>query len=165
MRFSSIVTSIREALQQRQTLGSVFFRGRTTNATLTELFIDGQPARRIVPSADSSVNIRMFGVAHLSNGTTLTTLSQHVFRVSPAGVITAVNAPGLELAGAAAAPSGAVVPKLGVMTLGGASGYTFTIVPATATNAAYIALSVTGIAATTIDWEFEMSYLEAGPRG
>lgn len=165
MRFSSIITSIREHLSGRQEESLAFYRGRTTNATLTELFIDGQPARRIVPSSDSSVIIKLTGIAHYSNGTTLTSYSQHVFRVSAAGVITAIGAPGIELAGAVAAPSGAVSPKVQTLTLSGANGYTLTIVPATSTSNAYIALSVTGLAATTIDWEFLMEMLEAGPRG
>lgn len=172
MRFSSIVTSIREALQVRQGAGEMLFRGRTTNATLTELFIDGQPNRRIVPSSDSTVLLDIRGVAHYSNGTSLFTKSQHLFRVSAAGVITQIDldgttagAQGVETAGTVAAPSGAVVPKLNVLTLGGANGYTLTIVPATATTNAYISLSVTGLAATTIDWEFSVEYVEAGSRG
>lgn len=165
MRFSSIITSIREALQQRAESGVAFYRGRTTNATLTELFIDGQPSRRIVPSTDSTLVIRLMGAAHYSNGTSLATFSQHLFRVSTTGVITQIGAPGVELAGAVAAPSGAVSPKVQVLTLGGANGYTFTIVPATATSLAYIAFSVTGLAATTVDWEFEMAFQEVGPRG
>lgn len=172
MRFSSIITSIREALQIRQGPGAVVYRGRTTNATLTELFIDGQPNRRIVPSADSSILVSLRGVAHYGNGTTLFTDSQHLFRVSTTGVITQLDidgttggAQGVESPGSVAAPSGAVVPKLNVLTLGAANGYTFTVVPATATSNAYIALSVTGLAATTIDWEFELKYLEAGSRG
>ena len=172
MRFSSIVTSIREAMQMRQGSGDILFRGRTTNATTTELFIDGQPNRRIVPSSDSTVMLDIRGVAHYSNGTSLITKSQHLFRVSAAGVITQVDldgttagAQGVETAGAVAAASGAVVPKLNVLALGAANGYTLTIVPATATSNAYISLSVTGIAATTIDWEFNVSYVEAGSRG
>jgi hypothetical protein len=165
MRFSSTLTSIREPLNQRQEELLAYYRGRTTNATPTELFIDAQPSRRIVPSADSSVLIKLTGIAHYSNGTTLTTYSQHVFRVSTTGVITQIGAPGVELAGAVAAPSGAVAPKVQVLTLGGANGYTFTIVPATTTSNAYIALTVTGLAATTIDWEMQMVMLEAGSRG
>jgi hypothetical protein len=172
MRFSSIITSIREALQIRQGPGAVVYRGRTTNATLTELFIDGQANRRIVPAADSSILISLRGVAHYGNGTTLFTDSQHLFRVSTAGVITQLDidgttggSQGVESPGSVAAPSGAVVPKLNVLTLGAANGYTFTVVPATATSNAYIALSVTGLAATVIDWEIELKYLEAGSRG
>jgi hypothetical protein len=172
MRFSSIITSIREALQIRQGPGAVTYRGRTTNATLTELFIDGQPNRRIVPSSDSSVLVTLRGVAHYSNGTTLFTDSTHLFRVSTTGVITQIDvdgttaaAQGVESPGSVAASSGAVVPKLNVLGLGLANGYTFTIVPATATANAYIALSVTGLAATTIDWEFELKYIESGSRG
>jgi hypothetical protein len=165
MRFSSIQTSIREPLNHRQEESVACYRGRTTNATLTELFIDAQPARRIVPAWDSTLFIRLIGVAHYSNGTSLTTMSQHTFRVSPLGVITQIGAPGVELAGAVAAPSGAVAPKVQVLTLGGANGYTFTIVPPTTTSNGYIALAVTGLAATTIDWEFQMVMMEAGPRG
>lgn len=172
MRFSSIITSIREALQQRQGPGQLTMRGRTTNATLTELFIDGQPGRRIVPSTDSTVLLSIKGVAHYSNGTSLFTDSFHMFRVSLAGVITQIDldgttagAQGIESAATVAAPSGAVAPKTNVLTLGAANGYTLTIVPATATNPAYISLSVTGLAATTIDWEFNVMYIEAGPRG
>lgn len=172
MKFSSIITSIREQLQQRQGPGAVVFRGRTTNATATELFIDGQPARRISPSTDSTVMIMLKGAAHYSNGTSLFTDSVHMFRVSAAGVITQVDidgttasAQGAETAGAVGASSGAVVPKLNVLALGAANGYTFTIVPATATSNAYIALTVTGLAATTVDWELELKYIEAGPRG
>jgi hypothetical protein len=172
MRFSSIITSIREQLQQRQGPGSVIYRGRTTNATLTELFIDGQPARRIAPSTDSSVVLMIKGVAHYSNGTSLFTDSTHLFRVSTVGAITQLDidgttagSQGIETAGAVAASSGAVVPKLNVLALGAANGYTLTVVPATATANAYIALSVTGLAATNVDWEFEVKYVEAGPRG
>ena len=172
MRFSSILTSIKEAFQTRQGSDHVMFRGRTTNATLTELFIDGQPNRRIVPSTDSTVMLNLRGVAHYSNGTSLHTDSYHMFRVSPLGVITQVDldgttasAQGVESAASVAAASGAVVPKLGVMALGAANGYTLAIVPATATSNAYISISVTGIASVTIDWEFDVRYTEAGPRG
>jgi hypothetical protein len=172
MRFSSILTSIREGLQQRQGPGPMLFRGRTTNATLTELFIDGQPSRRIVPSSDSSILLALRGVAHYQNGTSLFTDSYHMFRCSLAGVITAVDidgttggAQGIESAGTVAGPAGAVVPKSNILGLGVANGYTFTIVPATATANAYIALSVTGIASVTVDWELEARYIEAGPRG
>jgi len=172
MRFSSIATSIREALMQRQGAGTVLYRGRTTNATLTELFIDAQPNRRIVPSKDSTTLIKLVGVAHYSNGTSLLTDSVHMFRTSAAGVITQVDLDGttaaiqgVETPGAVAASSGAVVPKLNTLALGAANGYTFTIVPATATADAYIAVSVTGIAATTIDWELLVTFVEAGPRG
>lgn len=172
MRFSSILTSIKEALQTRQGPGAFTIRGRTTNATLTELYIDGQPSRRIVPSTDSSVLISLKGVAHYGNGTSLFTDSHHMFRVSALGVITQVDvdgttasAQGVESPGSVATSSGAVVPKLNVLALGAANGYTFTIVPATATSNAYIALSVTGLASTVVDWEFDVSYVEAGPRG
>ena len=172
MRFSSVVTSIREALQQRQGPGQFTMRGRTTNATLTELFIDGQPSRRIVPSTDSTVMISLKGVAHYQNGTSLFTDSFHMFRTSLAGVITQIDldgttagTQGVESAGSVAAPSGAVVPKTNVLTLGAANGYTLTIVPAAGTTPAYISVSVTGLAATTIDWEFNVMYVEAGPRG
>lgn len=172
MRFSSIITSIREAFQIRQGSDSVIYRGRTTNATLTELFIDAQPARRLVPASDSTALLNISGVAHYANGTSLFTTSYHMFRVSPAGVITQVDidgttggAQGVELASSVAAPSGAVVPKLNVLTLGAANGYTLTIVPATATSNAYISFNVTGLAATTIDWEFDVRFIEAGSRG
>ena len=165
MRFSSILTSIREPLTQRQEEVLAFYRGRTVNATPTELFIDGQPSKRIVPSSDSTLLIELMGLAHYANGTSLATISQHMFRVSPLGVITAVGAPGVELAGAAAAPSGLVVAKVQVLTLGAANGYAFAIVAATPTSNAYISLTVTGLAATTIDWEFKMEMLEAGSRG
>lgn len=165
MRQSSIITSIREPLTHRQEERTAFYRGRTTNATLTELFIDGQPSKRIAPSSDSSILMEVMGLAHYSNGTTLATMSQHLFRTSALGVITFIGAPGVELAGAVAAPSGIAAAKVQVLTLGGANGYTFSIVAATPTSNAYIALSVTGLAAVTIDWEFKMEMLEAGPRG
>lgn len=172
MRFSSIVTSISEAFQQRQGSGQVLYRGRTTNATLTELYIDGQPSRRIVPSKDSTTILKVVGVAHYSNGTSLHTDSVHMFRTSAAGVITQIDldgttaaTQGVETPGSVAASSGAVVPKLNVLALGAANGYTFTIVPATATAEAYITVSVTGLAATTIDWELLVTFVEAGPRG
>lgn len=165
MRLSSIITSIREPLTHRQEEKYAFYRGRTLNATPTELFIDGQPAKRIAPSSDSSILMELMGLAHYSNGTTLCTISQHIFRTSALGVISLVGAPGVELAGAVAAPSGAVAAKVQVLTLNGANGYAFSIVAATATSNAYIALTVTGLAATTIDWEFKMEMLEAGPRG
>lgn len=172
MRFSSIITSIREAFQTRQGADSIMFRGRTTNATPTELFIDGQPSRRIVPSADSTVLLNLRGVAHYSNGTSLLTNSYHMFRVSTTGVITQVDLDGttaaiqgVESAGAVAAASGAAVPKLNVLALGAANGYTLTVVPATATSNAYIALTVTGLAAVNVDWEIDVRYVEAGPRG
>ena len=165
MRFSSIITSIREPLTQRQEEVLAFYRGRTTNATATELFIDGQPSKRIVPSSDSTLLIELMGLAHYANGTSLATISQHLFRVSQLGVITAIGAPGVELAGAVAAPSGIAAAKVQVLTLNGANGYAFTIVAATPTSNAYIALTVTGLAATTIDWEFKMEMLEAGSRG
>jgi hypothetical protein len=172
MRFSSIATSIREALQHRQGQGEVIFRGRTTNATATELFIDGQPSRRMVPAKDSTTLIKIIGVAHYSNGTSLHSDSVAMFRTTAAGVITQVDldgttaaAQGIELAATVAAPSGAVVPKLNTFTLGGANGYTFTIVPATATADAYVSLSVTGVASVTIDWEIMVRFIEAGPRG
>lgn len=170
MRFSSILTSIREAMQSNQYGGNIVFRGRTTNATPTELFIDAQPSRRIVPCTNSTVYLAIVGVAHYANGTSLCTDSRHMFRVSAAGVITQVDldgttaaTQGVELAGAVAAPSGAAVPKLNTMALGAANGYTLTIVPATATSNAYISLSVTGIA-DVVDWEFQVQFLEAGPR-
>jgi hypothetical protein len=172
MRFSSILTSIREGLQHRQVPGPIVFRGRTTNATLTELFIDSQPNRRIVPSSDSTVLLELRGVAHYQNGTSLFTSSLHMFRCSLAGVITQIDidgttggAQGVEIAGSVAAASGAVVPKTNVLGAGVANGYTFTIVPATATSNAYISLSVTGIASVTIDWELEVRFTEGGPRG
>jgi hypothetical protein len=172
MRFSSILTSIKEALNHRQGPGAFTMRGRTTNATLTELFIDGQPSRRIVPSTDSSVMLCIRGVAHYGNGTTLFTDSTHLFRVSAVGVITQVDldgttaaTQGVETAAAVLAPSGAAVPKLSVMALGAANGFTLAVVAATATSPAYISLSVTGLASVNIDWEFDVKYIEAGPRG
>lgn len=172
MRFSSIVTSIREALQHRQNQGEVIFRGRTTNATPTELFIDGQPSRRMVPAKDSTTLFKVTGVAHYSNGLSLHTTSVAMFRTTAAGVITQVDldgttaaAQGIELAACVAAPSGAVVPKLNTFTLGAANGHTYTIVPATATSDAYVALSVTGTASVTVDWELMVTFIEAGPRG
>lgn len=172
MRFSSIITSIREAFQTRQGADNIMYRGRTTNATPTELFIDGQPSRRIVPSTDSTVLLNLRGVAHYSNGTSLFTDSYHMFRVSALGVITQVDldgttasAQGIESAAAVAASSGAAVPKLNVLAAGAANGYTLAIVPSTSTSNAYISLSVTGLASVTVDWEIDVRYVEAGPRG
>lgn len=172
MRYSSIATSIREALQHRQGQGEVIYRGRTINATLTELFIDGQPSRRMVPAKDSTALFKITGVAHYSNGTSLHTDSVAMFRTSATGVTTQVDldgttggSQGIELASSVATPSGAIVPKLNTFTLGGANGYTFTVVPATATADSYISLSVTGVASVTIDWELTVRFIEAGSRG
>lgn len=172
MRYSSIATSIREALQHRQGEGEVIYRGRTTGNTLTELFIDGQPSRRMVPAKDSTMLLKITGVAHYSNGTSLHSDSVAMFRTTAAGVITQVDldgttasAQGVEVAASAATPSGAVVPKLNTFTLGGANGYTFTIVPATATTDSYVALNVTGLTSVNIDWEIMVRFIEAGPRG
>jgi hypothetical protein len=174
MRFSSIVTSIRDALQQRQGPGEIVFRGRSTASVTSELFIDGQPGRRIVPSNDSTVLLELTGVANTSAGASLFTQSIHMFRCSAAGVITQVDidgttggSQGVELAGAVLGASGAVVPKTSVMTATGINGYIWTIVPAAGITPAYLSLSVagTGGAGTWVDWEFEVEYIEAGPRG
>jgi hypothetical protein len=171
MYFNSTPTSIREASQVRQDTGHVVYRGRTTNTNATEIFIEGAPNRRLCPAYDSSVLLEVVGVAHYSNGTTLHTASHHLYRVSPTGVITAVDldgttaaAQGVELAGSVGAASGAVVPKLNVLALGAANGYTLTVVPATTTTRAYIALSVSSSVAGNTDWEFKVSFVEAGGR-
>jgi hypothetical protein len=172
MRFTTILTSIKEALSHRQGPGAFTMRGRTTNATSTELFIDGQPGRRIVPSSDSTVVLFIRGVFHYSNGGSSFTDSTHLFRVSPLGVITQLDSDGttagvqgVEAAATVLSPSGAVVPKLSAMSLGTANGFTLNIVAATATSPSYIALFANGVASVNADWEFDIKYIEAGPRG
>lgn len=172
MRFSTVITSIREALQTRQTRGTVMYRGTTTNATATELFIDAQPLRRLVPATDSTTLLNCRMVCHGSASISLFSNRKVLVRNTAAGVLsivdldaTTVGANDVEPANAVAAASGAVVASVPVIPNTGTNSVAFSVVAASGSTPAYIAVTATGTASTTLWWEVEIDFTEAGPRG
>ena len=172
MRYSTILTSIKEALNSKQSKGHVAYRGITTNAVATELFIDAIPSRRLVPALDSTTLLNCRMVAHGSAAISLFSNRKVLIRHTAAGVLSVVDldattggANDVEPANAVAAASGAVVASVPVIPNTGTNSVAFSVVAATATTPAYIAVTATGTASTTIYWEVEIEYVEAGPRG
>lgn len=174
MRVSTIPTSLREPQQHRQNNGIVFYRGRTTDATQTELFIDGQPNRRLVHSTDSSFILLTLAIAHgpTAGGNTWHSEQRLLCRSGATGTIaisdldnTTAGQQGVEVAGAVLGNAGAVTPKASTLGTTGNYSISWTAVAASGTTPAYMQLRVIGAAASTVDWEVKVEFLEVGAKG
>lgn len=172
MRVSTIPTSIREPMQHRQNNGVVFYRGRTTDATQTELFIDGQPNRRLVHSTDSSFILLTLAVCNGPGGQTWQSEQRLLCRSNSTGGIalgdldnTTAGVQGIELAGAVLGSGGAAVPKGSTLATTGNYSISWTAVAASGTTPAYMQLRVIGASNATVDWEVKVEFLEAGAKG
>lgn len=165
MRFSTIPTSLSIPVQARQNGGSVVYRGMTTNATPTEVFIDNQSPRRLVPEPRSGGLIITKAIAYnVTDNTTLGSTHQTMFQVSAAGVITFVDQDSttggvqdtalhaISLAGTRAG---------GLVTLASDFGIGYDVVAASGSTPSYIRLQVRGAANKTVAWELVVDYVEA----
>lgn len=158
MRLSTINTSLSTPVQARQNGGTVVYRGTTSGSTVTELFIDNQSSRRLVPDNRGAVLLRVLAIA-----TNLTTGAQSIdnrllsFNVSAAGVITQVNAVQF-ITGAGVTPA-ALANQLAVGT-GSDNGLAFNIVAASGSTPAYIQVAARGAAGATVAWEVVVDYVE-----
>lgn len=166
MRYSTVLTSIREALGSRQYSGFIQYRGNTQSTAVSELFLDGIPSRRLVPALDSSTFLVLEGVVHRTGVAPFITQRQFLVACSATGVITLTDVG--ESARAAAGPSGAVTPFASYVNATAAAatlGLQFTVVPLTATAPGYVRLDVSSTTAATTYWEVSARFVEAGPRG
>ncbi len=166
MRYSTNSTSLAAPVLARQNGGTVVYRGTTVGNTATELFIDGQPGRRLVPDNRSGGILRLSAVAFnpvsISTGASV---HQVLFQVSAAGVITLVDQDSTT-AGvqdnvlAAVTTAGTRAGALGT-SVGADFGIQVDVVAATATAPAFLRLQVRGAASITLNWEVVVDYVEA----
>ena len=172
MRFSTDLTSLSTPVQPRQNGGSVVYRGVTTGNTATELFIDGQARRRLLPDTPAGGLIVARAVAYnVTDNTVLAGTINALFTMSSAGVLTLVDQDSTT-AGvqdnvlSALTTAGTRAGVLGV-TVGADNGLQFDAVPAVGTPGApgfvpaYIRLRVRGLAARTVNWEVQADFVEA----
>ena len=175
MRYSTIATSIRESSQNRQYDGKGSFRAVTNSVTPVELFLDGQPSRRLVPALDSTTLLNCYGVIHTVAASTFTN-RRALIRNTAAGVLSFVDLDAttaglndVELASSVATASGATTLTVPVAPISGAGSLTFSLVqPATVggvTTPGYIVLTYTPAVATTTYVELRADFIEAGSRG
>lgn len=166
MRFSSTPTSLTAPTQPRQIQISANYRGNTTNATATELFIDGQPTRRLVPDNSSGGLLVLRATQYTPASNTVRYVNLYVsYAVSAAGVITLVD----QDSGTAGSQDNVVIGVQAITTRAGQLGVgvgadhslAVDAVPASGGLPAYIRLQVRGAAATTAIWEVQIEALEA----
>ena len=172
MRFSTILTNIREALSARQYSGTVKYRAALTSTAVTELPIDSQPSRRLVPALDSGTLLRVTAVLYRPTGAAVFHSTRRLLAVcSPAGVVTLTDLgdTGLAVAG----PSGAFAasaPTLNGTAVAATNGLQFVVVPAVLVNGAvtvpaFLRLDVSSASAALTYLEVDVEFSEAGPRG
>lgn len=166
MRFSTIPTSLTIPVQARQNGGSVVYRGITENATATELFIDNQNHRRLVPDPRSGGFLSIRAVAYnVTDNTTLAALTNVLFQVSSAGVITLVDQDSVT-GGAqdnvlsSVTTAGTRAGALGV-SVAADNGVAVDVVAASGSTPAFLRLRVRGAANKTISWEVVADYAES----
>lgn len=166
MRYTTQATSLAAPVLARQSGGTVVYRGTTTNAVATELFIDGQAGRRLVPDARSGGIMRLTVAAfNTATSAVLASFHQVLFQVSAAGVITLVDQDSVTGGSqdnvlVAATTAGTRAGALGV-TVGADNGIQVDVVAATATAPAYLRVQVRGVVAQTVNWEVVVDYVEA----
>lgn len=173
MRFSTVLTPIRESLAQRQYSGSIQYRAATNSTAPVELFIDGQPSRRLVPAIDSTTLLNCYGVCHTIAGASTFTNRRVLVRSNTAGVLsfvdldaTTAGSNDVELASSVAAASGAAVLSVPVIPgIAGAGSLVFSLVPATVLAPAFIAITYTPAVASSTFVEVRCDWIEAGSRG
>lgn len=173
MRFSNILTSIRESFQSRQYAGSVNYRAATTATTAVEVFLDGQVGRRLVPATDSTTLLNCYGVCHTVAGASTFTQRRVLVRCSALGVLsfvdldaTTVGLNDVEIASSVATASGATVLTVPIIPGTAVAGsFVFSLVALTSTSPAYIAATYTPAVATATFLEVKVDFIECGPRG
>lgn len=172
MRFSTDLTSLSTPVQPRQNGGSVVYRGVTTGNAATELFIDGQARRRLLPDTPAGGTIVARAVAYnVTDNAVLSGTINALFTMSSAGVLALVDQDSTT-AGVqdnvltALTTAGTRAGVLGV-TVGADNGVQFDAVPAVGTPGtpgfvpAYIRLRVRGSASKTVTWEVQADFVEA----
>ena len=172
MRFSNVLTSIGAQPQGRNNSIEVLYRGATTDATATELFIDQAINRRLVPDNQSGLNLRFKVAAYNVTDNTVLGGGGLVFATcSAAGVIALVDQDSVT-AGVqdnvliAVTTAGTRAGAIGV-TVAADNGIQYDVVASvgvfgTATFVpAYIRLRVRGQAAKTVSWEVFAEIVEA----
>ena len=170
MRFSTILTSIRESLSTRQYSGKVDYRINTTSAAVVEVFIDGQVARRLTPALDSTTLLNCYGVIHTAAGSTFTN-RRALVRCTVAGVLSLVDLDAtsanndVELASAINGPSGAVTGTAPVIPSSGVGSIAFNVVQPVGTVPGYISVTYTPVSAAPTFVELRADFIEAGSRG
>ncbi len=157
----------------RTNLITTFYRGQTTDATATELFIDGITGRRMVPDRAGCGVIRLLAACYNTTGAGVPLAYTDLrigFFVSSAGVITMLD----QDTGTAGTQDNVPVALQGLVTRGGnlgtsvAADYSVQMDAVASSGTpgqpgfvpAYLRVRVRGTAATTVTWEVFAEVLE-----
>ena len=166
------VSSIRPSNAKKGVL-TVEYSGRTFDANQTEIFVDGINGRRVYLTPGTGVIITLLGSRYNNNSNAINyTNSFAALTVSNSGVAafadtdnTTAGTQGVsELAHAVFNPGGAVVTKANSLGWSTGSGMRIDVVNASGSTPANFRLSVFGVASSTVDWEFCVTFVEAGGR-
>lgn len=166
MRFSTVPTSLTVPNQARQNGGQVVYRGVTTNATATELFIDQQPTRRLTPEPRVGGMLVVKAAAYnVTDNTVLAAMQFTNYQVSAAGVITLVDQDSVTGGSQdnvlnAVTTAGTRVGALG-QSVAADNGIQFDVVAASGSTPAFLRFQVRGAAGKTISWEVVVEFIEA----
>lgn len=165
---SLLVTSYKQDPQE------IVYRGRTVNTdTQTELFVDGIPNRRLTLADSSGLLLKIEGVRYNNNtGGVNYTDAMSVISVNSAGVASFIDIDGTtagtqtiaEKANAVYGSGGAVVISASSFSFNTTNGLRVDLVNRAGTIPASFRLSVFGILNNILDWEFQVSVIEAGSR-
>lgn len=177
MRFSTILDTFNgQGKNGRQNEITAAYRGVTSNATATELFLDGNASRRLVPDVPAGGILRFLACGYnATDNTTLYAETLVSFQVSAAGVITLVDQDSVT-GGAQDQPINAITiagTRAGVLgnVVTADNGFFVDVVAASGTLGspnfvpAYLRLQVRGAANKTVLWEVWVSGLEVSGAG
>lgn len=166
MRFSTTQTSLTTPTQPRQNGGSVVYRGVTTGNAATELFIDGQVGRRLVPDLNSG------GIIIVRAARYIPSLSNVNYTNFITGYITTVVG-GISLldqdSGTAGSQDNVIIAAQGLTTrvglinpgVGADNGILLDAVQPVGTTPGFLRLQVRGSASTQVIWEVQADFVEA----
>lgn len=166
MRFSTTPTSISSPVQARQNGGTVVYRGVTQDAATTELFIDQQAGRRLVPDNRSGGTLFIKATMYnITDNTVLSDARTMLYTTSSAGVIALSDLD----SGTGGVQSNVSYGLSGVTTRAGnlninstgGNGFLIDSVAASGSTPAYLRLQVTGAASKAVAWEIVVDFVEA----